>query len=362
MDTKVAVSRFEPLDWQRGLLALSIMLYHLIGWEFSAQDSGSLIGRLGVYGVSMFFVLSGLSMAVVYSGYVAGSGGYIRFFVRRIFRIWPLLWIATFVVVAGNFLIKNEVASPSKIFLNLTTLFGFLDPGAYMVTGAWSIGNEMVYYAITPALLALYNRSVAQGNIAFLISLMVGGYFAAALISPDATLAAQWNLYINPFNNLFLYVAGIAIYYNSRNIEPSAKLSLILISIACLVFAFFPADGDQAGIVTGLNRLVFSAASILMVAGFFKVNFSIPPVFSVPLEKLGIATYGVYLLHPIVYAAFGVLSSRLGIDVSPLAVTFLVSAITIAVALLVYALIETPMIRLGKRLTSNGAPAVRAVA
>ena len=57
--------RIESLDWLRGLMAVSIMIYHLTGGLFFTLDSSSVLGRLGVYGVSVFFVLSGLSMAVV---------------------------------------------------------------------------------------------------------------------------------------------------------------------------------------------------------------------------------------------------------------------------------------------------------
>jgi peptidoglycan/LPS O-acetylase OafA/YrhL len=50
--------RIEALDWLRGLMAVSIMLYHLTIWYIVALDSSSVLGRLGIYGVSVFFVLS----------------------------------------------------------------------------------------------------------------------------------------------------------------------------------------------------------------------------------------------------------------------------------------------------------------
>ncbi|HOY69302.1 MAG TPA: hypothetical protein PLZ85_00405 [Methylotenera sp.] len=58
------MGRLDSLDWLRGLLAFSIMIYHLTSWEISPLESSHLLGRLGIYGVSMFFLLSGLSMAV----------------------------------------------------------------------------------------------------------------------------------------------------------------------------------------------------------------------------------------------------------------------------------------------------------
>lgn len=79
--------RLEPLDWLRGLMALSIMLYHFGPWHDAAHP----IGRLGIYGVSIFFILSGLSMAIAYDRYICDVPSSVSFFIRRLFRIWPLL-------------------------------------------------------------------------------------------------------------------------------------------------------------------------------------------------------------------------------------------------------------------------------
>jgi peptidoglycan/LPS O-acetylase OafA/YrhL len=67
-------------------MALSIMLYHFSG----QHDAATPLGRLGVYGVSIFFILSGLSMAIAYDRYVMDFRSSVTFFIRRMFRIWPL--------------------------------------------------------------------------------------------------------------------------------------------------------------------------------------------------------------------------------------------------------------------------------
>ncbi len=97
-------SRIETLDWLRGLMALSIMFYHLTYWIVSPLDSSNPLGRLGVYGVSIFFVLSGLSMAIVYNVYIKSIRASINFYVRRIFRIWPLLWAVCILAIIPQIL------------------------------------------------------------------------------------------------------------------------------------------------------------------------------------------------------------------------------------------------------------------
>ena len=50
----------------RGLAALGIMFYHFSTWTFGEVDSSTIIGRIGIYGVSIFYVLSGLTLYHVY--------------------------------------------------------------------------------------------------------------------------------------------------------------------------------------------------------------------------------------------------------------------------------------------------------
>ncbi|MEY9332931.1 exopolysaccharide production protein ExoZ [Pseudomonas protegens] len=346
-------SRIETLDWQRGMLALSIMAYHLYSWHINTAQADTLIGRLGIYGVSMFFILSGLSMAIAYNKLEIGLKSSAIFFIRRIFRIWPILWVAIILVTAAEILSKQEVSDPYKIFLNLTTLFGFLDPSAYINTGAWSIGNEIVYYSLTPAIIFIYKKKVWLGNLLLSASIIIGGLFATLLISPNIELSSQWSSYINPFNNLFFYISGFAIYYNTKRNQSSTLLPTTLIAISICTLILYPATGDQANIVTNFNRIIFSLASLLMVFGFFKLRANLPKIISFPLEKLGTITYGVYLLHPIVNLAFTAINSKLGIISATYCKIFIISGLTIVLALASYEIIEKPMIKLGKRLTAD---------
>ncbi|MFC6806271.1 acyltransferase family protein [Methylophaga thalassica] len=333
------ISRVESLDWLRGLMALTIMIYHLTSWHFFKLDSSSMLGRFGIYGVSIFFVLSGLSMAIVYSKYITDKRTAVTFYIRRVFRIWPLLWLCVALLVVYK-LAAGEDISITQVFLNITTLFGFISPSDYMNTGAWSIGNEMVYYAMTPLILMMYEKNKLLGNLFLLATFIVALIFCFALLMPQQSLTEQRHLYINPFNNLFLYVAGIAIYYN--RVDISCISTVIIFTLTLAIFASYPVSGDKIAIVTGVNRIIFMFASIFLVISFYsfsKWENNVPIALKYPLEQFGLVTYGIYLLHPIVNLYLGYILEKLGIA-SPYIQFGLTIIVTIIAALLSFSLYE----------------------
>ncbi|MDC5023914.1 acyltransferase [Acinetobacter baumannii] len=342
------MKRFESLDWLRGLMAFAIMIYHLVSWQlFQAPDhphAGSILGNFGIYGVTIFFVLSGLSMGIVYNNYIKDFQTSIVFFLRRIFRLLPLLWITIAVVVGINYLVRGEL-DIYKIFLNITLLFGFVAPDQYINVGAWSIGNETFYYAFTPFLIMLYAKNKQLGNLAVLGLVAVGIYFAFSALDPSKTLSEQWTTYINPFNNFFLYACGLALYYNFHNVSMK-NIANILIVTSLAVLCLYPVTGDQINITTGINRVVFALASIALTLGFYKLEIDLPSWFAKPFANLGEATYGVYLLHPVVYIFINKVVHQ------PLACIIVTSLITIIAANISYRLYEKPFIKLGKKVTT----------
>lgn len=344
-------NRLESLDWLRGLMALSIMLYHFGG----QHDASSPLGRLGVYGVSIFFILSGLSMAIAYDRYVLDLRSSVTFFIRRLFRIWPLLWLAVALVAVPTYLLGKgthgqDPYSITTIILNLTTLFGFVAPTDYINMGAWSIGNEMVYYAFTPLLIGAYHWRRSIGNALTLLAVGIGLLFAFSLLDSTNKLASQWATYINPFNNFFLYCAGLALFYNFRDLTVPAKWHLPLLALAVLAFFAYPASGDQITLVTGVNRVAMSILAVGVVFAFYKCAPALPKFIGDKFEQLGIATYGIYLLHPIVMDFTRAVFQVLGVQVKYLP-TLIAIGLTIVLASVTYKFIEAPLTNLGKRLT-----------
>jgi exopolysaccharide production protein ExoZ len=206
----------------------------------------------------------------------------------------------------------------------------------------------MVYYALTPILIYCYNQKKWIGNIVFLISFLIGLYFAFYLIDSKSNLSHEWSTYINPLNNLFLYVMGIGMYYNLKDLKIRNGINIAILLFTCVLFSFFSTKVDLINVVVGFNRLFFVFFSFIIVLCFYKMELKLPIILSVSLETLGIATYGVYILHPIVYIGVNAL------HFTNVYLNFgLVTIITILSAILLYKFFETKFIRLGKSVTTS---------
>ena len=77
------MNRLHNLDYLRGIAALSIMIYHYSLWTFGKFGAESFIGRIGVYGVSVFYVLSGLTLFYVYHDRMKPSPADLKAFAKK---------------------------------------------------------------------------------------------------------------------------------------------------------------------------------------------------------------------------------------------------------------------------------------
>jgi exopolysaccharide production protein ExoZ len=295
--------RLHNLDYLRGVAAAGIMIYHFLSWSFGEFGAESIFGRIGIYGVSVFYVLSGLTLYHVYQRSLEFDlEGLRKFYLKRVLRIYPLLWAVTIATI----ILKLKFPGGTKLFLNLTGLFGFVQWDAYIGTGVWSIGNELVFYAFFPFFVLFSKKYKPLFALSSVLIFAIYLYFAFVLIQPDQTISQQWANYVNPLNQVFLFWGGFVIGLVFETTSFKRIVSVSLIAMGVLLFLFYPAAaGDRVALVIGVPRLIFTAACFLICLGVYKTRFDFPPVLSKPLSTLGEASYSVYLIHPLVYSASG---------------------------------------------------------
>lgn len=353
-------NRVDSLDYMRGLMALSVMIYHYASWAHIDVGVEHLLGRLGIYAVSIFFVLSGLSLTIVYNNRVSGLADVVSFFIKRAFRILPLFWLSIVAFVcfrAVSCFLSGEAfdISLGRIFLNVTLLFSLFDHAGYLSTGAWSIGNEVVFYFIFPLVFLLANRMSYVVPIVFAFSCVVAVLFCFVLLSEKLLLGAdQWATYVNPLNQMFLFFGGVLIGKYGGKIDQYISVTSIYWGVGAgsiLIFSFYPAEGDSSAIVTGWTRLVLSMACLLFILSLYKLN---PQFKSYPARVLGFfgrGCYSIYLLHPIVAFPLVYIGGSFNV---PLFISYSIAFIlTLIVSWVTFRYLEEPMMGYGKRVSHH---------
>jgi exopolysaccharide production protein ExoZ len=294
-------TRLHNLDYLRGLAAFSIMIYHYFSWSFGKYDAEHFLGKIGIYGVSIFYVLSGLTLYHVYF-YVLNEVRDLRnFFIKRFFRIFPLLWLTIFLDSA----LKMKIPDLYVLFLNITGLFGLLKWDAYIGTGVWSIGNELTFYLFFPVFVFLAKRSRFAFYALVLVLFLVFLFFAYVKLTSYQSFKDQgWYHYINPLNQVFLFAGGFLIGLLFERTKTNNPLILILLAISLLVFFLYPVHGERINLVKEAPRLVFTSICLVICFCFYKARVNIPKWIDLPLCKLGEYSYSLYLLHPLVWYFF----------------------------------------------------------
>ncbi|MBC5775257.1 acyltransferase [Pontibacter sp. KCTC 32443] len=339
-----APSRVTSLDYVRGLAALGILLYHFQSWTLGHMAAESFWGRIGLYGVAIFYVLSGLTLYHVYEARMQPQKVPLAdFYLKRIFRLFPLLWL----IMPVYLIIDPTMREWDRVLLNFIGLFGFVAWDKPIGTGVWSIGNELVFYLFFPIFLFSAKYSRAAFAFVCLVILTIGVYFAFYSIDDAVPLATQWRDYVNPLNQIFLFLGGVAIgYFAKYKSLPSLPLVLLLLA-GIAVFILYPVSGNTVTLVTDWNRFIFAGTCLAICFAMYKLPITLPKLLHVPLHTLGEISYALYLLHPLVYKVVQFAAKQL--HFSPWVTIILAMVATLILSQLVYRYYEQRFVRLGQK-------------
>lgn len=309
MHSNNAPNRVAVLDYLRGLAALSVVLFHTDKWVYGIWNPGTFFGKCGVYAVSLFFVLSGLTLTLVYKDKINDwRKDIFLFWTKRFRRIFPLLWLAT----TATLLLEKPLWSFWQIMLNYTGLFGFFDPAGDIALGAWSIGDELVYYAVFPFVLLLHRKKKHYFPLLMFFTLVLGALYAFLWLQPNVPIKQQWDFYVQPGNHLFFFLGGMATGLYPALLPSWPAKSWYLFALLLFVgVLYFPMGPEPSELINGWPRIFFSFACFGLVAALFASGSQLSPLPHRLFQWLGTISYGIYLLHPLVFRVLKAINARM---------------------------------------------------
>jgi peptidoglycan/LPS O-acetylase OafA/YrhL len=342
-----SAQRLAFLDALRGIAVGLVLLQHVGELLVPAvRELATSAVQLGQLGVIVFFLCSG---CIVPASLERGSGSRgvrVRSFWRsRFFRLYPMYWLS---LGAALLLVATGRYTPA----------GGVDAGAWLVNAAmvqglvgrpdvigvyWSLAFELIFYLAVSLLfvLGLQRRSA-------LLSLTASAA-SAALAVAGAQLGRHVPLGV--FCVVTMFAGTVVHHWYTGTVRLRTLvlcLAAALASGTTLLAAMLLGQDDSTSLGTRsfvpMLSAWFGAYAVFCLALLLRA-YRFPRV----LVRLGVMSYAVYLLHPLVLAAV----PRVG---GPVVTALVWTGLTVALSGICHRFVELPAIRLGRRLASAPTP------
>ncbi len=321
-------------------------------------------------GVDLFFVISGFiisKMIVEKIDYLKNSSyglAYFvkNFFLRRIYRIYPIAWLVfTFVLIctvlfnkSGSFgTPENTIEAGIAIFtytFNYYFAFGYYK--ALTLSPYWSLAVEEQFYLVFPLFLIL-TSSTRQRVLILLAVLTLITFLVRPYSGSDSIFLTQTRCDGLLYGCLVYFLSTKSWFKDLFNKCEGNILNSMLTLLLVLILSSVTALGFSNNIVIPLACII---SSLLVALSAMEKNIiTVFSPFSLALDYLGSRSYSLYIVHfPMMtctqeimyrlsqYYQFKI-SSVLTIDY-----VLLASVLTLLSAEILYRTVEIPFIKKGK--------------
>ncbi len=278
------LSRIRNLQALRIYAAIPVILYHT---KFSLPG----VRPIGVFGVHMFFLLSGYIMASICD---TDSTAFVR---RRLIRIIPLYWVLTLMLysVAWKFpnLMNATRALPSELLKSLFFVPFQKSNGLYqpILFVGWTVNYEMFFYMMLSIAVLINKRRAALLGASIMLTVMA----VCSLFAGSSAIARFYSDTV-----LLECILGLISYYcvryASTRLTPAMKPALLALAIGSL---FVLPSIEEFGVMAHLpDTLRFGPASFILICSVCLLAFLGADIKAGVLVLLGDASYVMYLTHP----------------------------------------------------------------
>jgi len=318
---------------------------YLISYSKNILDFGS-------RGVQVFFILSAFGLCRSYSKQIAKQK--ISYFIRRIFRIYPVWFIAVII----HAIIEDKT---QYIPQNLTFAFGWLRQNANnpeVVGGSWSLFVELIFYLVFPFVYPLVRH---RSLLVIFTCIMILTRILWLEFAQEIFRVKDTNSFIGlfPLSNLYCFMLGLLIHSLLEEkilLRSPTTLNIFIFTVLL------------ATIITNQNPIFQVLLLMLLIYSYIsKPSRALGKIASRIrsfIESFGKYAFTIYLYHLLILAKSAKLLNLITQDLTYVEIRMFIAAPIIFFALYFigkydYSIIEKSCISLGNRLlkflfVSNG--------
>lgn len=307
-------SRFGALDGLRCLSIVAVLFHHSPMSRLWADET-RLAGR-GFLGVDFFFVISGFLITTLMLRERARTGtiSLRGFYRRRALRILPLYYLLVTLVGGYYVLIRGSAQAAELWPFYYAFLANMLVDDIPMLSPTWSLSVEEQYYLLWPLLMLVLplRHVLALVAVFILVSLTMIEAGLGSYGFHVGPLAITWAKV--PFTPILLgSCLAIGLHHRgafevlARGLAPRAAAPL---AFAALVLALVALPPDLSGWPNLVVHLLMTACLGTIV---LREDTLLAPVLRfAPIARIGVVSYGIYLLHHIARHVASVVVAPMG--------------------------------------------------
>lgn len=342
---------FQLLDCLRAIAILLVIIHH-VGLHFADLKSNTVARFLidiGWSGVDIFFAISGYLITKILMN-THGVTDIKRFFIKRVFRIIPLCFVAIiFYLIFGYVTGEKNI---SMLWISALFLTGwvipFLGADAVPYTITWSLSVEESAYIFFGLVAALWQAKFKS----ILMSLIVMSLLLRWVLVDTHSFQVQ-EVYYFPLTRIDAIAFGGLVALNIIKSDRGVLLGLLSAALVA-VLCFWLSQGGQYNrnmAIFGYTALAFLSAFVVSQAITFKnsKNFLVHT-----LAHIGRRSYFIYLFHVFVIGAIGLSAfSELRITLGFWGVVSSVVVMTAIMAEVSWRFFEYPLIQFGRKIARS---------